>query len=134
MIEEARTALAELLAQIVASGYADHEVYSYIPESLIGPGLVIQPGSPYLTTDEEPYGFYRVAFRVTVVAGVADNLNATAALDAILGVLVAGLHSSDFAIQEVSEPYVYQDVQALHLAADVLVYTSAAVGVGGSCG
>jgi hypothetical protein len=107
-------ARAELAAQLAEAVGSAVKVYPYVPEMLTGPALVIQPGNPYLTTDEEVFGIWRLNFIVTAVAEVATNQTTTEQLDGI----ISDLLELD-CVEEVGEPYAYVSNTAVHLAADI---------------
>lgn len=114
--------LAEALAG-VSAGVAGVQVFTYVPESIPAPALVIQPGSPYLTSEGEPFGHYRVRFVVTVVAEVATNATTTAQLDDLISECIERM-SGAFQVEEVREPFVYMSNTVSHLAADLVVSDS----------
>lgn len=114
--------LAEALAG-VSAGVPDVQVFSYVPESIPAPALVIQPGSPYLTSEGEPFGHYRVRYAVTVVAEVATNETTTGQLDDLISECIERI-SGAFQVEEVREPFVYMSNSVAHLAADLVVSDS----------
>ena len=93
-------------------------VYDHLPESIIAPAYVVVPDSPFVDTEGEPFGSYRVRFTVIAVADVSTNETATNALDDLITTAL-GL----IPVESVSEPYVYQSNTALHLAADIHYHT-----------
>lgn len=108
-ISEARAKLADALSTITGA-----QVYPYVPEMVNGPAFVIQPGSPFL--EQDGFCTYKVHFTVTALADVSTNEVATDELD---GLVWDALQVLD--VESVSEPFVYQSVQSMHLAADLSV-------------
>lgn len=94
-------------------------VLDHIPELLSAPAYIIQPGTPWVTGDGQPYGHYTVAWKVTAVVDVASNEVATHDLDQLIADALGVVD-----VEEISEPYVYASNTALHLAADITVTTT----------
>lgn len=117
-LAEARDALVEAL-----NGLSGATVYGYVPEAIAAPAAVVQPSDPYLASGEEgvPFGWYRIRHKVTLVADVATNEVVTDALDAMIEGAVTELLVAGLAVETVSEPYVFQANENLHLAADLSV-------------
>lgn len=114
----ARDALVDAL-----NGLSGATVYGHVPEAIAAPAAVVQPGDPYLASGEEgvPFGWYRIRHKVTLVADVATNEVVTDALDAMIEGAVTELLVAGLAVETVSEPYVFQANENLHLAADLSV-------------
>ena len=101
-------------------------VYTFVPEAVMPPAVIVQPGTPYLTTDDEPYGFYRVRWRVALIADSATNEVATESLDQLICDAIAAL-SATFAVEEIEEPYVFRANDNMYLAADLIISDSTTI-------
>lgn len=115
-----RADLAQVLTE--ATQGTKVTVHRYVPESVSAPAVVIEPGDPYLSSEqaETPFGQYHARWDLIAVAQVATNETATDELDDLIGAIVAGLAGA-YVVERVSQPYVYQSNTALHLAADLTV-------------
>lgn len=116
-------ALRESVAAALA-GDPDLTVYSYVPEAVVAPAVVIQPGDPYVSGEGEPFGRWRVRFRLALVAEPATNEVATEGLDELIIDSMVALTDAGFTVEEVSEPYVFRANENMHLAADLTVAES----------
>ena len=119
-LKAAKEAIYEALISLRRDGT---QVYAYVPEVIGAPAIVIQPGDPYLSSEGEPYGLYRVRFRLMLVADVAVNEVATKALDNLICDAIEAL-SGDFAVEQVEEPYAFRTNEDMHLAADLIISDS----------
>lgn len=115
VLGDLRIELAEALSSV------DAIVYTHLPEVINAPALVITPGSPYVTSEGQPFGHYRANFSVVAVADVSTNEVTTEALDALVGSMASALAVESIPVSEVGEPYAFQSSTAFHLAADVAV-------------
>lgn len=95
------------------------QTYGYLPEAVAAPALVLVPGSPYVSTDGEPFRHYKVRLTFLAVADVAPNEEATKALDELLTKTVLALSAAGFLVEEIAEPYAFQSNTAIHLAAEL---------------
>lgn len=112
-----RTELADALADVAA------RVYTFIPENVHAPAVLISPADPYVTTEGEPFGHYRAAYTLTVIGTPGTNEKTTAALDELI-VAVIDAVAGEFAVGSVAQPVAYQANNVLHLAADLTVSCS----------
>jgi hypothetical protein len=94
-------------------------VFSYIPERIVPPVIVVTSGSPYLTPVTVD-GEWLMNLEVMVIAAPAVNSKATELLDKALETLLNG--NPDYArIVNVSQPYSLQTNNAEFLAANLTV-------------
>lgn len=116
------SALGDLRGELASAlASTDALVYTFLPEVLNAPALAILPGSPYVTTEGQPFGHHAANFTVVVVADVSTNEVVTAALDDLIGQAVVALHAAGLSATEAGEPYAFQSNTALHLASDLAV-------------
>lgn len=120
------TILHELRAEIVAVIRQDArlsgvELLDHMPDVIAAPAAIVLPGSPYITSGEQPFGFFEVRHTVVVIAGVAPNADATSELDYLIARIVPFLTSADFSVEQVAEPYAFTSGTAVHLAADITI-------------
>lgn len=113
-----RGALATALNSTAAS------VYSYVPEAIIPPAIVIVPGSPYMEPNLINKAVTKVQLNFKVTAAVAYNSN-PGSLDnleklviSILAALPAG-----YVVGQVESPQIVQVGASNVLSADINVST-----------
>lgn len=119
------SALGDIRQEIVtALSSITANKYDHLPEMIACPALVILPGSPYVTSEGQPFGHFQASFTLALVANVSVNEVVTAELDAMIGDVITTLVSEGFSVIEVSEPYTYTSNTAAHLAADLSITTT----------
>lgn len=97
----------------------DWTVYTYVPERITAPAAIVSPGDPFLDSDGVPFGSFTARWRVTLVADVATNEVVTEQLDSMIEDALIELSNAGLAVESVSEPYVFQSNENMHLAADM---------------
>lgn len=60
------------------------QAYDHVPEQLVAPCAVLEPGEPYLTDNEQPHGRMLAALTVTLVVDVGTNAKAIDDLDGLI--------------------------------------------------
>jgi hypothetical protein len=118
ILSSIRTPLATSLASVAGN------VYSYVPESVIPPAVVVVPDSPYLELETINKSTIHTKINFTISVAVAYNSN-PASLDnieqlimSVLAVIPAG-----YIVSSVERPTVSQVGASTLLIADVRVST-----------
>jgi hypothetical protein len=118
ILSSVRTPLATALAGVAGN------VYSFVPESVIPPAVVIVPDSPYLELETISKSAIRTKINMTISVAVAYNSN-PASLDnieqlilSVLAVIPAG-----YIVSSVERPTVTQVGASTLLISDVRVST-----------
>jgi hypothetical protein len=118
ILSDIRTPLATALAGVAGN------VYSYVPESVIPPAVVVVPDSPYLELETINKSTIHTKINFTISVAVAYNSN-PASLDnieqlimSVLAVIPAG-----YIVSSVERPTVSQVGASTLLIADVRVST-----------
>ena len=118
ILSSVRQPLATALASVAGN------VYSFVPESVIPPAVVIVPDSPYLELETISKSAIRTKINMTISVAVAYNSN-PASLDnieqlilSVLAVIPAG-----YIVSSVERPTVTQVGASTLLIADVRVST-----------
>lgn len=113
-----RTELVDSLAGVQAT------IYQFLPEMIAAPAVVILPGDPYIASGEQPFGFFEAKFALAVIANVAPNKEATAALDLLIEAVLAAVIAEGYGVEQVATPYAFESGGAVHLAADITITTT----------
>jgi len=118
ILSSVRQPLATALASVAGN------VYSFVPESVIPPAVVVVPDSPYLELETISKSTIRTKINMTITVAVAYNSN-PASLDnieqlilSVLAVIPAG-----YIVSSVERPTVTQVGASTLLIADVRVST-----------
>jgi hypothetical protein len=118
ILSSVRTPLATALAGVAGN------VYSFVPESVIPPAVVVVPDSPYLELETISKSAIRTKINMTISVAVAYNSN-PASLDnieqlilSVLAVIPAG-----YIVSSVERPTVTQVGASTLLISDVRVST-----------
>ena len=118
ILSQVRTPLATALASVAGN------VYSYVPETIIPPAVVVVPDTPYLELETISKSTLHVKINFTISVAVAYNSN-PASLDnieqlimSVLAVIPAG-----YVVSVVERPTVTQVGASTLLIADVRVST-----------
>jgi len=116
--DDVRGALATALSSVAGS------IYSYVPEAIIPPAVVIVPGSPYMEPNLINKATIKVMLNYKITAAVAYNSN-PASLDnlekliiSILAVIPAG-----YVVGQIETPQIVQIGASNVLSADINVST-----------
>lgn len=94
-------------------------VYQYVPPTVSGTSAVIQPGTPFLTDDGQPYGSYLTNWLVSLIIQTGTNERVTEELDVLI---LSALKMLD--VSEVSQPFEFSDHGSTYLAANLSVSTT----------
>lgn len=115
---DVRGALATALGNVVAS------VYSYVPEAIIPPAVVIIPGSPYMEPNLINKTVTKVQLNFKVTAAVAYNSN-PGALDNLEKLIISVLAAmpAGYIVGQVESPQIVQVGASNVLSADINVST-----------
>ena len=118
ILEQVRTPLATALAGVAGN------VYSYVPETVIPPAVVVVPDSPYLEFETISKTNIRAKINFTISVAVAYNSN-PASLDNIeqLIISVLAVIPVGYIVSSVERPTVSQVGASTLLIADVRVST-----------
>ena len=118
ILSSVRTPLATALAGVAGN------VYSFVPESVIPPAVVVVPDSPYLELETISKSAIRTKINMTISVAVAYNSN-PASLDNIeqLILSVLAVIPSGYIVSSVERPTVTQVGASTLLIADVRVST-----------
>ena len=118
ILSDIRTPLATALAGVAGN------VYSYVPESVIPPAVVVVPDSPYLELETINKSTIHTKINFTISVAVAYNSN-PASLDNIeqLIMSVLAVIPTGYVVSSVERPTVSQVGAATLLIADVRVST-----------
>jgi hypothetical protein len=118
ILEQVRTPLATALGTVAGN------VYSFVPESVIPPAVVLVPDSPYLELETISKSAIRTKINMTISVAVAYNSN-PASLDNIeqLILSVLAVIPSGYIVSSVERPTVTQVGASTLLIADVRVST-----------
>lgn len=120
-IAQQRADLAAVLTGAdLAVGEVPVQVYPYLPESPNMPSILIEPADPWISSDEETFGSYRIGFELTISADVGTNEKITADLDQLVNDVIDALAGA-YDVAEVSAPFAYQTNTAMYLAARATV-------------
>jgi hypothetical protein len=118
ILSSVRQPLATALSTVLGN------VYSFVPESVIPPAVVVVPDSPYLELETISKSAIRTKINMTITVAVAYNSN-PASLDnieqlilSVLAVIPAG-----YIVSSVEKPTVTQVGASTLLIADVRVST-----------
>ncbi len=118
ILEQVRTPLATALAGVAGN------VYSFVPETVIPPAVVVVPDSPYLEFETINKSNIRSKVNMTITVAVAYNSN-PASLDNIeqLIMSVLAVIPTGYVVSSVERPTVSQVGASTLLIADVRVST-----------
>ena len=118
ILEQVRTPLATALSSVLGN------VYSFVPETVIPPAVVVVPDSPYLEFETISKSNIRAKINFTITVAVAYNSN-PASLDNIeqLVISVLAVIPSGYIVGSVERPTVTQVGASTLLIADVRVST-----------
>lgn len=118
ILSDVRTPLATALASVAGN------VYSFVPESVIPPAVVVVPDSPYLELETINKSTIHTKINFTISVAVAYNSN-PASLDNIeqLVMSVLAVIPSGYVVSSVERPTVSQVGASTLLIADVRVST-----------
>jgi hypothetical protein len=118
ILSDIRTPLATALAGVAGN------VYSYVPESVIPPAVVVVPDSPYLELETINKSTIHTKINFTISIAVAYNSN-PASLDNIeqLIMSVLAVIPTGYIVSSVERPTVSQVGASTLLIADVRVST-----------
>lgn len=118
ILSSVRQPLANALATVAGN------VYSYVPESVIPPAVVIVPDSPYLEFDLINKSVIKCKINMTITVAVAYNSN-PASLDNIEQLLMSVLAviPNGYEVSSVERPTVSQVGASTLLIADIRVST-----------
>jgi hypothetical protein len=118
ILEQVRTPLATALAGVAGN------IYSFVPETVIPPAVVVVPDSPYLEFETISKSNIRAKINMTITVAVAYNSN-PASLDNIeqLIISVLAVIPVGYIVSSVERPTVSQVGASTLLIADVRVST-----------
>jgi hypothetical protein len=118
ILSAVRQPLATALASVAGN------VYSFVPESVIPPAVVVVPDSPYLEFDLINKSVIKCKINMTITVAVAYNSN-PASLDNIEQLLMSVLAviPSGYEVSSVERPTVSQVGASTLLIADIRVST-----------
>jgi hypothetical protein len=118
ILEQIRTPLATALSGVLGN------VYSFVPETVIPPAVVVVPDSPYLEFETISKSNIRAKVNFTISVAVAYNSN-PASLDNIeqLVISVLAVIPNGYIVGSVERPTVTQVGASTLLIADVRVST-----------
>jgi hypothetical protein len=118
ILSQVRTPLATALASVAGN------VYSYVPETIIPPAVVVVPDTPYLELETISKSTLHVKINFTISVAVAYNSN-PASLDNIeqLIMSVLAVIPTGYVVSVVERPTVTQVGASTLLIADVRVST-----------
>ena len=118
ILEQVRTPLATALSTVAGN------VYSFVPETVIPPAVVVVPDSPYLEFETINKSNIRSKVNMTITVAVAYNSN-PASLDNIeqLIMSVLAVIPTGYVVSSVERPTVSQVGASTLLIADVRVST-----------
>jgi hypothetical protein len=118
ILQQIRTPLATALSVVAGN------VYSFVPETVIPPAVVVVPDSPYLEFETISKSNVRAKINFTISVAVAYNSN-PASLDNIeqLIISVLAVIPSGYIVSSVERPTVTQVGASTLLIADVRVST-----------
>ena len=118
ILSSVRTPLATALASVAGN------VYSFVPESVIPPAVVVVPDSPYLELETINKSTIHTKINFTISVAVAYNSN-PASLDNIeqLIMSVLAVIPTGYVVSSVERPTVTQVGASTLLIADVRVST-----------
>ena len=118
ILSQVRQPLANALASVAGN------VYSFVPESVIPPAVVVVPDSPYLELETISKSAIRTKINMTISIAVAYNSN-PASLDNIEQLLMSVLAviPAGYIVSSVERPTVTQVGASTLLIADVRVST-----------
>ena len=118
ILEQVRTPLATALASVAGN------VYSFVPETVIPPAVVVVPDSPYLELETINKSTIHTKINFTISVAVAYNSN-PASLDNIeqLILSVLAVIPTGYVVSSVERPTVSQVGASTLLIADVRVST-----------
>ena len=118
ILEQVRTPLATALSSVAGN------VYSFVPETVIPPAVVVVPDSPYLEFETISKSNIRAKINFTISVAVAYNSN-PASLDNIeqLVISVLAVIPNGYIVSSVERPTVTTVGASTLLIADVRVST-----------
>jgi len=118
ILEQVRTPLATALSGVLGN------VYSFVPETVIPPAVVVVPDSPYLEFETISKSNIRAKINFTISVAVAYNSN-PASLDNIeqLVISVLAVIPNGYIVSSVERPTVTTVGASTLLIADVRVST-----------
>ena len=115
---DVRGALATALSSVAGS------VYSYVPEAIIPPAVVIIPGSPYMEPNLINKATTKVMLNYKITAAVAYNSN-PASLDNLEKLIISILAAipAGYVVGQIETPQIVQVGASNVLSADINVST-----------
>lgn len=97
-------------------------VWTYVPESVNGPAIILQPGDPFVsTTQDTTYGTWQVNFLASCLVEIGTNERMTDDLLSLLGDTLASLVTAGYGVDSISAPYAFSYNSVNYLAANVAV-------------
>ena len=118
ILSDVRTPLATALASVAGN------VYSYVPETIIPPAVVVVPDTPYLELETINKSTLHVKINFTISVAVAYNSN-PASLDNLEQLVISVLKviPAGYTVGAVEKPTVTQVGPSNVLVADIRVST-----------
>lgn len=102
----------------------DYTRFAFVPDRLVPPAAIVTPSDPYLERrDTDPFGTLTASFEVWLVQANATNETVTAALDAEIETQAQALKAVGFAVERVSEPFMYAVQNGQFLTSIIYVTT-----------
>lgn len=125
VLSEDRAAIAEAV-DLASRGVSatPRVVHQFVPDRLIPPAAIITPSDPYLerrTTD--PFGTLTASWEIWLVQGAGANETVTTELDDAIEAHAEALTGAGFALERVSEPFMYAVGNSNFLASVLYVTT-----------
>lgn len=108
---------SDVAAELAAQGL--NAVYT-VPDRVVPPVAVVQPGEPYLTAANHANSIWEVTLRVTVLTGAGSNETQMNDLDDAIEKVILGLRQTQWNIT-VGEPYALVNGATEYPAVDITI-------------
>jgi len=116
--------LGDERAAIAAALTGRENVFTFVPGRLVPPAAVVTPADPSIERrDGDTFGHATAGWEVWLIQATGPNDQATAQLDTDIEGACEQLTAAGFAVEQVSEPFMYQIQNANYLTAIVHVTT-----------
>lgn len=84
---------------------ANVNAFDHLPAPFSPPLAIVAAADPYVTTEGQPFGTYRMNLEVRLVVRGGSNDQVADDLDTITETVLKALEPTTFAVEEVSQPY-----------------------------
>lgn len=95
--------------------------FAYLPERLSPPCAIVSAADPYMTSEDVPFGTFRMKLEVRLVTRPGANETVTDDLDDLIAQAITALDDTTWAVEDVSPPYTLASSGGSYLAASLTI-------------